>query len=67
MTVHKKQRGKIARWIENLTDEQVVDLLVRIDRQMAYTGMEAGPIRNVLLHFAANVPAGANIPEEAKR
>jgi len=63
---HPPRKKGVSRWIDRLTDEQVVALIVRIDRQMADTGMEAGPIRDVLLHFAANMPTGATLPEEVR-
>lgn len=49
--------GKVARWFERLTDEQIDELIHRIDVQMADTGQAPGPLRSVLVKFAANMPA----------
>lgn len=53
----RRTNNKVIRFFDRLTDDQIEDLLARLDRQMAVTGIAGGPMRDVFKEFVRHIPA----------
>jgi hypothetical protein len=49
--------GKIRRWAERLTDEQIFALVTAFERTLARDGMSGPALREVLVQFVARHPS----------
>jgi hypothetical protein len=49
--------GKVRRWAERLTDEQIVALVTAFERALERNGMSGPALREVLINFVANHPS----------
>jgi hypothetical protein len=49
--------GKIRRWAERLTDDQIFALVTAFEQTLARKGMSGAPLREVLVRFVAEHPS----------
>ena len=62
MTHKHPPRGKgVVRWFAKLTDEQLSEFLYRLECQLAKTGQDPGPLREVMIEFATKMPSSTEV------
>src|SRR6266550_2730945 len=51
-----RHHAKTVRFFRQLSDADVLELVAQLDKTLAVSGMEPGPLRQALMRFAAGAP-----------